>query len=52
MELTRSEIIEKIEELEENAWQQGFAGTGEYELYLRTSIADYILNLLEENEKI
>jgi hypothetical protein len=46
MELTRSKIIEKLEELEEDAWQQGFAGSNERELFYKESIADYILNLL------
>lgn len=39
--------MDKLEALEENAWNQGFAGSGERELFLRESIAEFILGLIK-----
>lgn len=50
MELNKYDILEKLEELEQDAWEQGFRGSGERELYLRESIANYILGLLKDKE--
>lgn len=40
--IDRNKILEHLEKLQDEAYEQGFLGSNERELFLRESIADYI----------
>ena len=41
--MDRDKILEDLEKLQDDVWEHGFAGSNERELWLRESIADYIV---------
>jgi len=46
--MVRNEILDDLEKLQDEAYEQGFMGSNERELFLRESIADYILSKLHQ----
>lgn len=46
--MERNTILKDIEELQDEAYEQGFMGSNERELFFRESIADYILSKLHQ----
>lgn len=46
--MERHEILDDLEKLQDEAYDQGFIGSNERELFLRESIADYILSKLHQ----
>jgi hypothetical protein len=41
--MDRDKILDDLEKLQDDVWEHGFAGSNERELWLRESIADYIV---------